>query len=222
MPGRKTCSGRDNWVSMLFYLYMALYLAVSVSAASFNRRQASMCPLTRLSTLSLLQSHTLANNFTGDFSAENPDDSDASALPTGIASPAPLPTAATEPHGNTTAPSNGTVKASPVSSAAAVATTETSSLNSTNDPNMCHKDLTTDMDGVTSFVNPFCKPFEGQEVYPNISYQGRSQSKLLFRRAALYVLNNTKVANPMSIPPLTWVVALGCASGSCTTGLCNY
>ncbi|KAL9065646.1 MAG: hypothetical protein Q9161_008090 [Pseudevernia consocians] len=108
----------------------------------------------------------LTNYFADDFSTENSDNPD---------SAAPVPTAAIEPIKNATAASNGTVKASSLSSAAAVATTPSSPLNSTNDPNMCHKTSTTDSEGVTYIANPFCEPVDGQEVYPDIQYQGRSQ-----------------------------------------------
>lgn len=141
MKGRRSWTGRGNWVSMLFCIYMALSLGGFVSAASLNQRQAD------------------------DFSAENPDDSDTSGLPTGVAASAPVPIA------NTTAASNGTVKASSLSSAAAVATTASSPLNNTNDPNMCHRTYTTDPEGATDIANPFCKPGDGQDVYPNIPYQ---------------------------------------------------
>lgn len=113
------------------------------------------------STTSML----LTNRFADDVSAENPNDSDSGAVPT----------VATEPIKNATTASNGTVKASSPSSAAAVATTASSPLNSTNDPNMCHKTFTTDPEGATYTANPFCKPSDGQEVYPNIRTQGKSQ-----------------------------------------------
>ena len=101
----------------------------------------------------------LTNCFPGDFSAEHPNSPDAS----------------TEQSANATAASNGTVKATSISSAAAVATTASSPLNSTNDPHMCHIEYTTDSEGNKKVSNPFCKPYDGQEVYPNIEYQGYSQ-----------------------------------------------
>ena len=121
----------------------------------------------------------LTNRFADDFSAKNPGDSDASGLLTVVAATAPasVPTAATEIIANATAISNGTAKASSISSADAVATTASSPLNSTNDPNMCHRTYTTDPQGATYIANPFCKPFDGQEVYPNIRYQGKCQAE---------------------------------------------
>ena len=116
----------------------------------------------------------LTYSFADDFSSEHPNDSDASDLLTSIAATAPAPTGTIEPNAtaNATAASNGTVKASHVSSAAPVATTASSPLNNTNDPHMCHIEYTADPDGVTHIPNPFCKPFEGQDVYPNTQYQG--------------------------------------------------
>ncbi|CAD6590933.1 MAG: hypothetical protein ASARMPRED_005110 [Alectoria sarmentosa] len=134
---------------MFLCVYMALQFGGFTSAALLDRRQAD------------------------DFSAENPGDSDASGLLTVVAATASAsaPTAATETIANATAGSNGTAKASSISSADAVATTASSPLNSTNDPNMCHKTYTTDPQGSTYVANPFCKPSDGQEVYPNIRYQ---------------------------------------------------
>ncbi|CAF9922099.1 hypothetical protein IMSHALPRED_005335 [Imshaugia aleurites] len=132
---------------MLFCVYLCLLLGGFSSAASLVRRQAD------------------------DFSAENPDESDDSGLATGTAATAAAPTAAVGTTSNATTASNGTVKASSLSSAAAVATTASSALNSTNDPNMCHVEYTTDPEGDTYIANPFCKPYKGQEVYPNIQYQ---------------------------------------------------
>ncbi|KAL9135319.1 MAG: hypothetical protein Q9175_003495 [Cornicularia normoerica] len=106
-----------------------------------------------------------------DFSAENPDQSDAPRPQTGIAAIASASVAATEPTADATTASNGTVKASPISSATAIATTPSSLLNSTNDPNVCHKTYATDPEGDPYIANPFCKPYDGQEVYPNIQYQ---------------------------------------------------
>ena len=117
----------------------------------------------------------LTNCFPGDFSAEHPNDSDASDLLTITEASAPAATSAIEQSINATAASNGTVKATSVSSAAAVATSASSPLNSTNDPHICHAEYTTDSDGVKKIPNPFCKPYDGQEVYPNIDYQGNSQ-----------------------------------------------
>lgn len=107
------------------------------------------------------------------------DDSDDSELPTSIAATAPAPTAVTESNAtaNATVASNGTVKASHVSSAMAVATTASSLLNNTNDPHMCHKEYTTDLEGITHVPNPFCKPHEGQEVHLNTQYQGNPYLK---------------------------------------------
>lgn len=147
MDGRTSWVGPGNWVSILFRLYVILSVGGFTSAALLNQRQAD------------------------DFSAENPDDSDASGVPTAIAAAAPGPTAAIEPIRNATAASNGTVKASSLSSAAAVATTASSALNSTNDPNVCHKTYTTNPEGDIYITNPFCKPYDGQEVFPNIQYQ---------------------------------------------------
>ena len=117
----------------------------------------------------------LINCFPGDFSAEHPNDSDASDLLTSTEASASAATGAIEQSANATAASNGTVKATPVSSAAAVATTKSSPLNSTNDPHMCHKEYTIDSEGGKTISNPFCKPYDGQEVYPNIEYQGKGQ-----------------------------------------------
>ncbi|KAM0794732.1 hypothetical protein BDR22DRAFT_874169, partial [Usnea florida] len=147
MEGRRSCIWRANWLAMLFCVYMTLSLRGSASAASLSPRQFD------------------------DFSAENPNDSDAPSTQTDIPPTAPASVAATEPSKNSTAASNGTMNGSPTSSAAAVATTASSPLNSTNDPNVCHKTYTTDSEGAKYIPNPFCKPYEGQEVYPNIQYQ---------------------------------------------------
>lgn len=147
MEGRKSPTGRGNWVLILFCVYMILSLGGFASAASLDRRQAD------------------------EFSAENPDNSDASSLSTGVVATAAAPTAATGSNTNATAASNGTVKATSISSANALITTASSPLNSTNDPNMCHKKYQTDSEGDTYIANPFCKPWDGQEVYPNIQYQ---------------------------------------------------
>ena len=125
--------------------------------------------------LILVTHFTLTCSFTDDFSAEHPNDSESPDLLSSTVAAAPAPTAAMESSKNATAASNGTVKASHVSSAAAVATTASSPLNSTNDPNICHKPYKVDPEGVKYIDNPFCKPFEGQEVYPNIQYQGTSR-----------------------------------------------
>lgn len=109
---------------------------------------------------------------------DNSDDSDASEdasdMLTGIAVTAPAPTGAMESNAttNATVASNGTVKASHVSSALAVATTASSPLNNTNDPHNCHKEYTTDLEGNIHVANPFCKPQDGQKVHPNTQYQG--------------------------------------------------
>ena len=117
----------------------------------------------------------LTNCFPGDFSAEHPNDSDESDLLTSTEASASAATSAIEQSENATAASNGTVKATSVSSAAAAATTASSPLNSTNDPHMCHIEYTTDSEGGKKISNPFCKPYDGQELYPNIEYQGNSQ-----------------------------------------------
>ena len=113
--------------------------------------------------------------FPGDFSSEHPNDSDASDLLTSTEASASAATSAIEQSANATAASNGTVKATSVSSAAAMASTASSPLNSTNDPHMCHKEYTTDSEGDKKISNPFCKPYNGQEVYPDIEYPGNSQ-----------------------------------------------
>ena len=117
----------------------------------------------------------LTDCFPGDFSDEHPNDSDVSDLLTSTGASAPAATSAVEQSTNATAASNETVKATSLSSAAAVATATSSPLNSTNDPHMCHKEYTTDSEGNKKISNPFCKPYDGQEVYPNIEYQGNSQ-----------------------------------------------
>ena len=175
MAARRSCFGECNWVSMLFCVYMALSLGGFASAALLGRRQASKHLSSRLSLLLPTIHVMLTRSSAGDFSAEHPNDSDASDLLTSAAATAPVPTAAVEPNANGTAASNGTAKASSLSSAAAIATTASSPLNSTNDPHMCHIEHKANSEGVSHIDNPFCKPSEGQQVHPNIQYEGTSQ-----------------------------------------------